>query len=109
MRQLAGLRGLLDDLDQLILHRRLHARVLVLVKAARIRERVDVALHECGCVRGVFEIDDEHARLKLRNLIVAPPWDAPIVVAIRPSMGFGTGHHATTRLWRSGQRSSCRA
>jgi ribosomal protein L11 methyltransferase len=36
--------------------------------------------------------------VRVGNLIVAPPWDAPIVVAIRPSMGFGTGHHATTRL-----------
>ena len=35
--------------------------------------------------------------VRVGNLIVAPPWDAPIVVAIRPSMG-GTGHHATTRL-----------
>lgn len=36
--------------------------------------------------------------VRVGNLIVAPPWDAPIVVAIRPSTGFGTGHHATTRL-----------
>jgi ribosomal protein L11 methyltransferase len=36
--------------------------------------------------------------VRVGNLIVAPPWDAPIVVGIRPSMGFGTGHHATTRL-----------
>jgi ribosomal protein L11 methyltransferase len=36
--------------------------------------------------------------VRVGNLIVAPPWDAPVVVAIRPSMGFGTGHHATTRL-----------
>ena len=35
--------------------------------------------------------------VRVGNLIVAPPWDAPIVVAIRPSMGFGTGHHASTR------------
>lgn len=43
--------------------------------------------------------------IRIGRVVVAPPWDVPdrapddgVVVVIEPSMGFGTGHHASTRL-----------
>ncbi|MDA1094246.1 MAG: 50S ribosomal protein L11 methyltransferase [Acidobacteria bacterium] len=46
--------------------------------------------------------------VRVGRVIVAPPWDLPdttsdeedttVVVQIRPALGFGSGHHPTTRL-----------
>jgi ribosomal protein L11 methyltransferase len=42
--------------------------------------------------------------IRISEIVVAPPWDIPdnqnnsTLIIIQPSMGFGTGHHASTRV-----------
>jgi len=83
------------------------------------RDRAALALLAVTAGAGVAvvptEIDDRDwaARnqaalgpVRVGSLIIAPPWQVSslqpssqvTVIQIRPSMGFGTGHHATTQL-----------
>lgn len=67
------------------------------------------AMPAVSCV--AVDVPDEHwaersqaalTAVRVGALSVAPPWDIPddgsTVIVILPSMGFGTGHHASTRL-----------
>ena len=78
------------------------------------RRTIDRVLGPDGARTTPIEISDDgwaarsHAGLRavqVGDLVVAPPWDVPppaagnrTIVIIEPSMGFGTGHHASTRL-----------
>ena len=94
----------------------LERRVYFFSTASRdaARQAIDSILGPDGARVTPVDVADDgwaarsHAGLRavrVGDLIVAPPWDipppaagAPTVVVIEPSMGFGTGHHASTRL-----------
>lgn len=89
----------------------------VFFKTAKSRDEAGQALKErfSDRIRSVTAIevaDDGWAArsqaqlgaVRVGRIVVTPPWEeadagsADVVVVIEPSMGFGTGHHATTRL-----------
>jgi ribosomal protein L11 methyltransferase len=88
-------------------------RVFFSTSAARDEAQDGIVATNWPLTTTKIEVEDEgwaersQASLKavqVDNIIVAPPWDFPSdagtaqVVVIEPSMGFGTGHHQSTRL-----------
>jgi ribosomal protein L11 methyltransferase len=52
----------------------------------------------------VHKVQDDLRAVRIGRIVVAPPWDCAaaspddLLIVIEPSMGFGTGHHQSTRL-----------
>lgn len=114
--------ALLDDFEPVAIHEDdLNAEWRVFFRSAASRDAALAVLRgEHGLAAHAVEVADEDwARrsqeslraIEAAGLIIAPPWDVPRgtreaggarsdlpVIVIEPSMGFGTGHHATTRL-----------
>ena len=103
----------LDDFEPSAIHENEHGDVWRVFfrtpeqrDAARVRVTSELPLLRTSPIDVADEDWARRSQADLRaidvgGLIVAPPWDSrhskPVIV-IEPSMGFGTGHHATTRL-----------
>jgi ribosomal protein L11 methyltransferase len=105
--------ALLDDFEPSAIHDEDGDVWRVFFRAAAARDAAGTALSAVGGIRvAALDVPDEdwarRSQESLRaieagGLIVAPPWDVPRgggrpVIIIEPSTGFGTGHHATTRV-----------
>jgi ribosomal protein L11 methyltransferase len=92
-------------------------RVFFASAAARDRARAAMAIDWPQLAVKAVDVPDEHwaaksqaalTAIQVDRIIVTPPWDVArahqirepgsMVVLIEPSMGFGTGHHESTRL-----------
>jgi ribosomal protein L11 methyltransferase len=112
--------ALLDDFEPLAIQDtedglRVFFRTTAQRDAARLaiagREALDAASIDVGDEDWARRSQQDLHAIEAGGLIVAPPWDVPSgkreaagarrdlpVIVIEPSTGFGTGHHATTRL-----------
>lgn len=106
----------LTDFDTTAIEEQQDDRWRVFFATAQARDRAAAALRTDFPEATLTSVDvpDENwaARsqaglraIRAGRIVVAPPWDRPaasspgeLVIVIQPSMGFGTGHHATTRL-----------
>jgi ribosomal protein L11 methyltransferase len=80
-------------------------RVFFHTAAERERARASLAAVFPDLAFSTVDVPDEDWAARVQadlhavcvgRIVVAPPWD--VLVRIQPSMGFGTGHHATTRM-----------
>ena len=109
--------ALLDDFDPFAVEETGGSACRVYFFSARSRDEAARTIARAFGVDGAgatpIDIPDdgwaERSQANLRavridRIVVAPPWDRPmhhdglIVIEIEPSTGFGTGHHASTRL-----------
>jgi len=104
----------LVDFDVAALDETSDERWRVFFHAADERDRALTALRRdfTDLTLEPVDVPDEdwaaRSQANLKAIRVAPPWDEPseagpgsnrpTTIIIQPSMGFGTGHHATTRL-----------
>ena len=103
----------LDDFSPTALEE-LHDGLRVFFATREHRDRAQAALSERGIAAVMIEVSDEDwavrsqqnlAAITVGDITIVPKLmersedcSGPLTIVIEPSMGFGTGHHATTRL-----------